>query len=51
MCILAFVRCCPYGEGTITGISNTIITVSFDDVGEKKLGYEVCIQNKLMEFI
>ncbi len=40
-----------YGEGTITGISNTIITVSFDDVGEKKLGYEVCIQNKLMEFI
>ena len=40
-----------YGEGTINGISNTIITVSFDDVGEKKLGYEVCIQNKLMEFI
>ena len=40
-----------YGEGIITGISNAIITVSFDDVGEKKLGYEVCIKNKLIEII
>ena len=40
-----------YGEGTITGISNTIITVSFDDVGEKKLGYEVCIKNKLIQLL
>lgn len=40
-----------YGNGTITGNSNTIIIVSFDNIGEKKLGYEVCIKNKLMEFI
>lgn len=40
-----------YGEGTITGISKTIIIVSFDDVGEKKLGYEVCIKNKLIEIM
>ena len=40
-----------YGEGTITGISGAIIVVSFDSVDEKKLGYEVCIKNKLMEFI
>lgn len=40
-----------YGAGTITSISNTIIIVSFDDVGEKKLGYEVCIKNKLIEFV
>lgn len=40
-----------YGEGTITGISGAIIVVSFDAVGEKKLGYEACIKNKLMEFV
>ena len=40
-----------YGDGTITGISGIIIVVSFDAVGEKKLGYEVCIKNKLIEFI
>lgn len=37
-----------YGNGTITGISNAIIIVSFDNVGEKKLGYEACIKNKLI---
>lgn len=40
-----------YGEGTITGITSTIIIVSFNSVGEKKLGYEVCIKNKLIQFI
>lgn len=40
-----------YGNGTITGISNAIIIVSFDNVGEKKLGYEVCIKNKLIELL
>lgn len=40
-----------YGVGTITGIAGTIIVVSFSGVGEKKLGYEVCIKNKLIEFI
>lgn len=40
-----------YGEGTINGVTDIIIVVSFNSVGEKKLGYEVCIKNKLIEFI
>ncbi|MCD8051796.1 MAG: HNH endonuclease [Clostridiales bacterium] len=40
-----------YGEGTITGISGAVLTVLFSGVGEKKLSYEVCIKNKLIEFI
>ena len=40
-----------YGEGTITGVTDTIIVVSFNSVGEKKLGYEVCMKNKLIELI
>lgn len=45
------VRHKSYGEGTITGIAGAIIVVSFNSVGEKKLGYEVCIKNKLIEFV
>lgn len=40
-----------YGQGTITGIADTIIIVVFNSVGEKKLDYEVCIKNRLIEFI
>lgn len=40
-----------YGEGTINEVTDNIIVVSFNSVGEKKLGYEVCIKNKLIEFI
>ena len=40
-----------YGKGTITGIAGGIIIVTFTSVGEKKLGYEVCIKNRLIEFI
>ena len=40
-----------YGMGTIIETSETILVVSFDTVGEKKLGYEVCIKNKLIEII
>lgn len=40
-----------YGEGTITGILGAIIVVSFDAVGEKKLGYEACIKNKLIQLL
>ena len=39
-----------FGEGVIRAIAGTNITVNFDTVGEKKLGYEVCIANKLIEF-
>ena len=45
------VRHKSYGVGMITGIAGAIIVVSFNSVGEKKLGYEVCIKNKLIEFI
>ena len=39
-----------FGEGTITEIIGTIIVVSFNSVGEKKLDYEIC-KNKLIEFV
>ncbi len=40
-----------YGVGTITDISGDIISVSFSAVGAKKLSYETCIKNKLIEFL
>lgn len=39
-----------YGEGTVVGVEGAILVVSFNSVGEKKLGYEVCMKNKLVEF-
>lgn len=45
------VRHKSYGEGTIIGVAGSVIIVSFDSIGEKRLGYEVCIKNKLIEFI
>lgn len=45
------VRHRSFGEGTITDISGSNIVVAFNSVGEKKLGYEVCIKNKLVQFI
>ncbi|MCD8335475.1 MAG: HNH endonuclease [Clostridiales bacterium] len=40
-----------YGEGIITGISGVVLTVLFSSMGEKKLSYEVCIKNRLIEFL
>lgn len=40
-----------FGTGVITGIDGGTIIVNFDKVGEKKMGYEVCMKNKLLEFI
>lgn len=40
-----------FGEGTIAEIEGTSIIVSFSSVGSKKLGYEMCIKNKLIAFI
>lgn len=45
------VRHKSYGEGTITGIVGAIIVVSFHSGGEKKLSYEVCMKNNLIEII
>ena len=35
----------------ITAIEVTNIVANFDKVGEKKLGYEVCMKNNLLQFI
>lgn len=40
-----------YGEGTVTGTAGIVLTVMFSSVGEKKLGYEVCLKNRLIEFL
>ena len=40
-----------FGTGIITAIEENIIVVKFDKVGVKKMGYEFCINNKLIEFI
>ena len=40
-----------FGTGVITAIEGTSIAVEFDKVGFKKMGYEFCMKNKLLEFI
>ncbi|MCC0645670.1 HNH endonuclease [Clostridioides sp. ZZV14-6150] len=40
-----------FGIGTITGISGTSIDATFDNAGVKKMGYEFCMEKKLLEFI
>lgn len=40
-----------FGLGHITSISGANVTVSFDSGIEKLLGYEVCVKNKIIEFI
>lgn len=40
-----------FGTGVITVIEGTSIAVEFDKVGLKKMGYEFCMNNKLLEFI
>ena len=40
-----------FGTGVITAIEGGTIVVNFDKVGEKKMGYEVCMKNKLLQFI
>ena len=40
-----------FGVGTITAIEGTTIAVQFDKVGLKKMGYEFCMQKKILEFI
>lgn len=41
-----------YGDGVITASSdNGAITVLFSSVGEKKLGYKVCMDNHLLSFV
>lgn len=45
------VRHKAFGLGEITAIEGTSIVVQFDKVGLKKMGYEFCMEKKLLEFI
>ena len=40
-----------FGVGVISAIVGEAILVKFDTAGEKKMGYEFCIQNNMLEFI
>ena len=40
-----------FGTGKITEIAGTTIVIQFDTGGEKKMGYEFCMQKKLLEFV
>ena len=40
-----------FGIGTITSISGTSIEIYFEKVGLKKMGYEFCMEKKILEFI
>ena len=40
-----------FGLGEITAIEGTSITVRFEKVGLKKMGYEFCMEKKLLELI
>lgn len=40
-----------FGVGMVKAIEGTSITVQFDKTGLKKMGYEFCMQKKLLEFI
>lgn len=40
-----------FGTGTIASIEGTSIVVDFGKVGLKKMGYEFCIEKKMLEFI
>lgn len=40
-----------FGAGVINGIDGGSLVITFDKVGEKKLGYEVCMKKGLLEFV
>lgn len=40
-----------FGTGKITEIAGTTIVIQFNTVGEKKMGYEFCMEKKLLEFV
>ena len=40
-----------FGTGKITEIAGTTIVIQFETVGEKKMGYEFCMEKKLLEFV
>lgn len=51
--IVEIFKCGNMGGMRRSKTTNTLVLVSdyFNSVGEKKLGYEFCIENRLIEFI
>ncbi len=45
------VRHKAFGIGEITAIEGTSIAIQFDKVGLKKMGFEFCMDKKLLEFV
>ena len=40
-----------FGTGIVTVIDGSSIIVNFDKVGKKMMGYEFCMENKMLEFV
>lgn len=40
-----------FGIGTIASIDGSTINVDFDTVGLKKMGYEFCMKNSILQFL
>ncbi len=40
-----------FGTGIVTMIDGSSIVVNFDKVGEKMMGYEFCMEKKMLEFV
>ena len=40
-----------FGVGTIASIDGTAINVDFETVGEKKMGYEFCMKNNILQYL
>ena len=40
-----------FGSVTVMTIEGAIIDVDFEQVGRKKIGYEFCMKNNMLEFI
>ena len=40
-----------FGSGTVMTIEGARIDVDFEQVGRKKIGYEFCMKNNMLEFI
>ena len=45
------VRHKSFGNGVISGINGSTLIVDFDKVGTKKIGYEFCMKNNIIEFV
>ena len=45
------VRHVSFGVGEIMAVEGSAIAIQFDKVGLKKMGYEFCMQKKMLEFI